>query len=543
MRPIKFIVPAMVLAVSLAFAQQSGGLAERIQQIDKNGDGKISAEEFPGAQFKQMDKDGNGFVTLDEARAFYAGRGTTRPASERPENPPTRPVAAPAGGASTTNGVGWTDVYPIGTKDDGGQTMYGIQMMFLVPHKGKLFAANGTQGETETDKYPKAAQVLVLDSPSGRWKVDKQFTTDSPRVNSLISCTFTTDGTGRAVTPDTLLIAGPSSMRKQFSVFVRDDANGEWVGTPPIQMKRTPSFAPPRALAQHTDSVTGVQHLMVGIEGEGVFRGWYDPKAPARIVWNPDPEFVPEKLWQRVVGFAEANGKLYLSLSSSGDNLFSNEKDLLAHIYERTDGPNPSWKRILTTEPGNAWEDLRGLTGVPHPKQPDKQVLIFIWNDKVYSLDPLAGNRVEAEFDLREGIAKQTGMPVKKVVAGYDEFTPFQMPPGGEKVWLTGLCLFVRTSETSAQTLGGCLRDALYLIRRQAGDRVEYETRYIFKNDPANPTRTLMAVRDIAISPFPEDEGKVLYACGTDHQAQPMSLAAWIYRGDFRATDRKEAKP
>lgn len=44
----------------------------------------------------------------------------------------------------------------------------------------------------------------------------------------------------------------------------------------------------------------------------------------------------------------------------------------------------------------------------------------------------------------------------------------------------------------------------------------------------------LMTVRHLCVSPFPEDEGKVLYACGLDHSGNSMSLAAWIYRGDFR---------
>jgi hypothetical protein len=74
-------------------------------------------------------------------------------------------------------------------------------------------------------------------------------------------------------------------------------------------------------------------------------------------------------------------------------------------------------------------------------------------------------------------------------------------------------------------------------------DRIEYQVRYIFKNDPANVTRTLLAVRDFAVSPFPEDQGKVLYACGLDHQGQPMSLAAWIYRCDLRMSSQKETRP
>ena len=62
-----------ILAALTLLAQESprpagGGLAERFKQLDKNGDGKVSAEEFHGPLFKQMDKDGDGFVTPAEAR-------------------------------------------------------------------------------------------------------------------------------------------------------------------------------------------------------------------------------------------------------------------------------------------------------------------------------------------------------------------------------------------------------------------------------------------------------------------------------------------
>jgi len=68
-----------LLACLTLTAQESqrpagSGLADRFKQLDTNGDGKIGAAEFPGPQFTQMDTNGDGFVTLEEARAFYAGR-------------------------------------------------------------------------------------------------------------------------------------------------------------------------------------------------------------------------------------------------------------------------------------------------------------------------------------------------------------------------------------------------------------------------------------------------------------------------------------
>jgi hypothetical protein len=69
-----------------------GGLAERFKQLDRNGDGKVSAEEFPGPLFKQMDQDGDGFVTLDESKAFFAS------GPQRQRGPAQNPAALQAGG-------------------------------------------------------------------------------------------------------------------------------------------------------------------------------------------------------------------------------------------------------------------------------------------------------------------------------------------------------------------------------------------------------------------------------------------------------------
>ena len=52
----------------------------RFKQFDRNGDGKLSAEELGRPRiFRQMDKDGDGIVTMDEVKAFYATPGRPRP--------------------------------------------------------------------------------------------------------------------------------------------------------------------------------------------------------------------------------------------------------------------------------------------------------------------------------------------------------------------------------------------------------------------------------------------------------------------------------
>lgn len=84
---------------AVVFAQQSSGptgstLAERVMQLDRNSDGKVSSEEYPGPSFQQIDKDHDGFVTMDEVRAHYTARRTARPAAKQSAQPAaTRPVS------------------------------------------------------------------------------------------------------------------------------------------------------------------------------------------------------------------------------------------------------------------------------------------------------------------------------------------------------------------------------------------------------------------------------------------------------------------
>ena len=57
--------------------QGAGGdkLDARFKQLDKDGDGKLSASELPRPKvFRQMDRDRDGSVTLAEARAYWVAR-------------------------------------------------------------------------------------------------------------------------------------------------------------------------------------------------------------------------------------------------------------------------------------------------------------------------------------------------------------------------------------------------------------------------------------------------------------------------------------
>src|SRR5262245_45293113 len=51
---------------------------ERFQNLDKNGDGKLTAEEVGSRRFfNRMDADGDGFVTREEAKKFFGSVANT----------------------------------------------------------------------------------------------------------------------------------------------------------------------------------------------------------------------------------------------------------------------------------------------------------------------------------------------------------------------------------------------------------------------------------------------------------------------------------
>ena len=55
--------------------KQGVRVADRFKEFDRNGDGKLTADELPRPRvFKDMDANGDGAVTPEEARAYFAGR-------------------------------------------------------------------------------------------------------------------------------------------------------------------------------------------------------------------------------------------------------------------------------------------------------------------------------------------------------------------------------------------------------------------------------------------------------------------------------------
>lgn len=74
-----FLSFGSMLGLCLPASAQSSRLAERFEELDKDDDGRVSAEEFPrGRLFERLDRNGDGFVEPDE----LPGRAKARPKAE-----------------------------------------------------------------------------------------------------------------------------------------------------------------------------------------------------------------------------------------------------------------------------------------------------------------------------------------------------------------------------------------------------------------------------------------------------------------------------
>jgi hypothetical protein len=94
--------------------------------------------------------------------------------------------------------------YSAGSRDPAGRFAGGTEMRLLTPHGGRLYAGNGYWEDRPGPEGPQGAQILVLDAPDGRWRVDHQFGERLPSgrwrdlaVGALTEAVFTTDGAGR----------------------------------------------------------------------------------------------------------------------------------------------------------------------------------------------------------------------------------------------------------------------------------------------------------------------------------------------------------
>lgn len=511
-------------------------LEQRFQQLDRDGDGRLSVQESRRVELhRRMDRDGDGSVTLGEVRVYLRRRRARRapptappttitdlPAANAPPGPPA--AAPPVSSSRAFTDLRFSKDYFPGKRDAHGQYMAGTETIRLLQHKGMLFASTGVwmdvpYGQSKGDQPWAGPQILVKESANGPWRVDVSFP-HAVRVDAMISATFVTDGSGRKLHgPVNVLVASPSS--KDTATWTRNDDSGRWTESMVVAGLRGGL----RSFCTHRDSRTGVQYLFGGSTKSGsIFRAVYDPSAPGKLRWHPEPELSGTG---RVMCMAEANGVLYAACG------IKDETPLSGGLFRRVDGRKPRWKLLwrwphVIREQGDESEILRGLTAIPDPKGGKHEVLLGACNypGVVYRINPMEDHAVRTELDIRAYFAKAFGVRELRgpCLTAYNNFLPVGQPDTGERVHLLGVWINYPSGRGTEPR-----SSAWYLIRHADGT---YGHGRVFdpKHPRPNPPRGLLATRTIEVSPFPQDEGRVLYFGGFDCARRESHNTAWIYR-------------
>jgi hypothetical protein len=412
-----------------------------------------------------------------------------------------------------------------GSQDRDGNYLGGTETMRLIVHGGKLFAGMGYWSD-EPGKDPKpGAQVLRKDSAGGAWAVDVSFGPHYLRVEGMFDLTLTTDAQGQPLKPAVnLLLAGPSDVSRDddtaVTAWVRNDESGKWT-----KSEIAHRGGGVRSFAAHVDKVTKVHGVFAGTNRGSIYRGGYSPDAPGGFKWGGSPELAGTG---RVMCFAECNGDLYAACG------LKDESQPSGGLFRRVDGEKPRWEQVYrwpyqAMDHGDELKIMRGLTSVPAARDADRDVLIGTrtYQGVVERIDPGKDHAASVELDIKGFVAKAWGIGKYDGVclSAYNRLVPFANPLTGEKLHLIGLC--VRHPGALAAPNNG----AYFLVRHLDGS---YELGGVY--DPANPVpagQSLRAVRTICVSPFPEDQGRVLYFGGYDAYGGPHHNTAWIYKASF----------
>ena len=417
------------------------------------------------------------------------------------------------------------------------------EVMALAAQSGRLYAA--TDQWEYTGPSP-AGQILVKDSGHAPWRVFEQ--TQSLRVQALDSFAIPRDqglGRGHSLLVTQAIVAGRSRI--------------QWLLDGARSFARRDSYALPstradvRAFGAHESG--GTWSIYAGARPAGILRGTWS-RTRHTLVFDPRPELTaappgtPGRQTQKVTGFADCGGALYVSINTN--------------LYRRNDGRLPRgaarWMLVYqapSVGPRNS--GLRGLSCATHRGSPS---LLFSTegDGNVYRLDHLPRGQLHRALSLtpilelssRSAIAAMlasqgTTVPatgkgaILYVIAAYNNFETLRL--GGAPRQLFGLewnyiggCPSTRTCAPSSFDAAAC-----FAIRTDLGSSPTYTFRCLSGPDftpsraqvsPVRSGQAFVAIRTFAASPFGDAR---LYYGGYDCDFSPADGAAWIASSTLRA--------
>jgi|GEM_PF-318513 len=460
-----------------------------------------------------------------------SGQPLIRPAWEYLLTFDSTMAAAPDSAPNPAQGVDGFDVsFHAGETDVNGNYLGGTELRVLAAHEGRMFAGIETWMDTPEGTGDPAigAQIFVQDAPNAAWRLDWHFDERNPGgrgrrafrnegVTALESLTFTTDGDGNALPePITLLIAGLRDFQGLTSVYVRDDVATTWIESPIYGEDSRFDTATIRSLYVYRDAATGIDRLFAGAHPVGVFSGVYDPNQPGFIRWDTEPELTGNE--GRPMAFAVANGVLHTAAAP--------------RVLRRIDGATPTWEEVFRYDVAtgrNLSSGLRGLTAIPNPSGQGESLLAALEGGRgqMVRLDPTPTLPYAAvqELDIMADLSAAWGYDATFVVVANSGVTFIPDPVTGE------MTLFIPVQHHPALERD----DAVYYIRRIADDEQPTYTLVTIDNTRLNPPIILNSTRTIAISPFAEDNGRVVYFGGYDADDNPSHNTAYTLRATIEA--------
>ena len=429
----------------------------------------------------------------------------------------------------------WRQSYDAGYIDQSGAYAGGSEIMHIVAHAGKMYAANGYWVDARwvipPEGQKQSAQVLRLDQAGGEWQVDLDtgksngMGLEYMKGNVLKSVTFTRDRSGGLLAQphELLVMAAGANFEKggAVSVWVRDDEKGTWHHT----LVRHGSSAGgvrwvPRDMEVHRDQVTGKERLFLSLGNPGIISGTYDENLPGKIRWERHLEypFLSEGSFRtRPLGIARANEALFFSEGGA--------------IYKRVDGEPARYRAILDLHEDTDTDvgGIRGLSAVRNPRGKGES-LLFIWApgarsaSQVKRLDPdgRGGFTLHDEVSIMDLMSRKLGVEVSYTLGAHNMMYPVTDPETGETVHIIGFQGNIRGKHELRWKGSALYGGAMYAVRRADLSYTLHEINNAYK--PGKPI--LVSPRAFCLSPFSDN---AIYIGGHDASRKISDDMAWIF--------------
>ena len=432
------------------------------------------------------------------------------------------------------NNTGWQQSYKAGYQDCNGRYAGGSEIMHIVPHKGKLYAANGYWTDTRwlvDYEDRQSAQVLRLDSSDGEWEVELELGEANGlnrrymKGNILKSVTFTHDASGAELPePENVLVMSAGAYYDEprkgvVSVWVRNDDKNTWSHT---FVKSGSAIHDmrwiPRDIDIYTDTVTGIQRIFLLMGNPGIISGVYDPSQPTKIRWDDDVEFPKNStVATRPLGIIQANGSLFFAVGGL--------------IYQRINGSEPQYKEIINLGDANTdMGGIRGLSAIPNPNG-EGESLIFVWapfagsKSQVKRLDPdgEGGYTEHDEANMMDLMTAELGLPIHNTLAAHNRVYPFIHPVTGNTIHIVGFQGNFKGHDHLKWPGSSLYGGALYAIRAEDQTYTVNEVNGPYSSGKPN----LVSPRAFALSPFGDD---TIFVGGHDCCSINSDEMAWVFK-------------